>query len=90
MSDEILQKALITTEIPKARESVQLLEKLGLLEKNEAKDLQLSIDELEKQNFVFITKPFRNHDATGLYMYRLMKSRIEAFEILLKKDEYGR
>jgi hypothetical protein len=80
---EIIESADICLQIIKARAAVALFKNLRLITPSQEKSFNTSIDDLEKRNFVFITKPFRSHESMGCYAYALMKSRIIACKNLL-------
>ena len=83
MVKEIIESADICLQIIKAREAVNLFRSLRLITPDEEKSFNSSIDDLEKKNFVFVTKPFRSHDSIDCHAYELMKSRIRAFKKIL-------
>ena len=81
----IYENADILQKTERARKGVEILFELRLINLKKKEHLSNEIDELERRNFVFITKPFRRHGSSERHLYILMRSRIKAFDEQMKK-----
>lgn len=73
------EKEDMANKIMEARTALDRLSGLNIFKQHEFSEHFAFLDKLEKDNFVFITKPFRRYEAAEKYMYDLMRSRSRAF-----------
>jgi hypothetical protein len=84
--EEMLKCSEIYKKLMKAREAVDFLCSLSLALKRREKDLHAEIDRLEKENRVFITKPFLYGTSAGRSTYFLMQSRAHALMQIIERN----
>ena len=70
------------------RQCINYLFSKEIISKDLSEEIYKNLDKYERENKVFITKPFRRNDSIEKDLFVLMKSRIRAFNWITARDDW--
>lgn len=73
-------------DVKKARDALILLKKMEIIGLEDEKELGKKIDQVARENSVFVTKPFRISEFEGIHLYRMMKAVQRNLEKILNEN----